>query len=84
MKWNDEQRENIERIYGTVENYERTTALKEAHQYLKDTDYILVKLFEYTLTGKTSLTDYKDVFKKREEAREKIRELEKTENAENA
>lgn len=82
MEWNEEQKANILRHYNSIEEYEKIAVRREAEKYLADTDYILIKLFEYTLTGKASLTDYKDVFKKREEAREKIRGLEKTENTE--
>lgn len=75
MEWTDEQKANILRHYDSIEQYERITAQREAQKYLNDTDYILVKLFEYTLTGKVSTDDYKEIFKKREEMRNILREI---------
>lgn len=91
MNWTDEQKANILKHYSSIEEYEYIETKRQAERYLAETDYILIKLFEYTLTGKVSLNDYKEIFNKREEARNVLRNLEKskeesveeTENSEN-
>lgn len=77
MEWTDEQKENILHHYESIEEYERITAKKEAQEYLNSTDYIVVKAYEYQLTNTEIEQDYTEVFAKREEARNVIRQLEK-------
>ena len=77
MEWTDEQIENILCHYESIEEYERITAKKDAQEYLNSTDYIVVKAYEYQLTGTEIDQDYTEVFAKREEARNVIRQLEK-------
>lgn len=48
-------------------------AIMFAKKYLEETDYIVIKLKEYELTNREITDDYSEVFKKREEAREIIR-----------
>ncbi|MBO5143034.1 MAG: hypothetical protein J6C46_08645 [Clostridia bacterium] len=48
-------------------------AIMFARKYLEETDYIVIKLKEYELTNREITDDYSEVFKKREEARETIR-----------
>lgn len=49
-------------------------AIMFAQKYLNDTDYIIIKLKEYELTNREVTNDYSEILKKREEAREVIRE----------
>lgn len=71
-EYTEEQLELILSIYGTLENY----YVSEAKIYLNETDYVCSKITEYQITGK-DIPDYSEIFKKREEAREIIREYEK-------
>lgn len=81
MEWNEEQKRNILMFYDSIEDYEKKAALDEAQKYLDDTDYVVVKAYEYKITGTELDQDYSDVFAKREEARETIRRLKNAENA---
>lgn len=74
MEWTDEQRENILRFYNSIEEYERITAVNNAKQYLAETDYVIIKMQEYSLIGKAIDNDYSEILQKREEARQIIRE----------
>ena len=74
-EYTDEQISNILNIYSSVEEMERITALREAQNYLTNTDYIIIKMQEYQLTGQELNEDYTDILKKREEAREVLRRL---------
>lgn len=65
--------EKIIELYGTIEFYNKVMA----EQYLKDTDYIANKMVEYQFLGKELDKDYTETLKKREEAREVIRNYEK-------
>lgn len=76
--YTDEQIKEILKIYPSVEEMERTNAKREAEQYLKDTDYVIIKIQEYTLLNKTIDNDYTEILEKREEARNILRELEQT------
>lgn len=80
MNYTDEQKENILRHYNSIEEYERITLEREAKQYLKDTDYIVIKAYEYFLARKELEKDYTEQINKREEMRTIIRNLEKQEN----
>ena len=76
MEWNEEQKANILRFYDSIEEYERITKLNEAKQYLKDTDYVIIKMQEYMLQGKELDNDYIGILKEREDARNIIRKNE--------
>ena len=76
MEWNEEQKANILRFYDSIEEYERISKLNEARRYLADTDYVIIKIQEYNYSGKEIDKDYTEILKKREMAREKIRENE--------
>lgn len=65
--------EKIIELYGTIEFYNKAMA----EQYLQDTDYIANKMVEYQFLGKELDKDYTETLKKREEAREVIRNYEK-------
>nr|DAX05674.1 MAG TPA: hypothetical protein [Bacteriophage sp.] len=65
--------EKIIELYGTIEFYNKV----RAEQYLQDTDYIANKIIEYQFLGKELDKDYTETLKKREEAREVIRNYEK-------
>lgn len=78
MEWTDEQKENILRHYSSIEEYERTEAKRQAERYLADTDYIVIKAYEYAMTGGELDQDYTEIFNKREEARNVLRNLEKS------
>lgn len=75
-KYTEEQIENILKIYPSVEEMEKQTAIREARQYLQDTDYVIIKIQEYTLLNKEVDNDYTEILEKREEARNVLRELE--------
>ncbi|MEG2480380.1 MAG: hypothetical protein RSA50_08970, partial [Mucinivorans sp.] len=47
--------------------------IREAQNYLNNTDYIITKLAEYQITGEISDKDYTEVLAKREKSREIIR-----------
>ena len=79
-KYTDEQIANILKIYPSVEEMERTYAIRDAKQYLSDTDYVLIKIQEYTLLNKPIDNDYTEILEKREEARNVLRELEIIQN----
>lgn len=64
--------EKIIELYGTIEFYNKAMA----EQYLQDTDYIANKMVEYQFLGKELDKDYTETLKKREEAREVIRNYE--------
>ena len=79
MEYTDEQKANILRHYESIEEYEKIIAEREAEVYLKDTDYIVIKAYEYQMTGAELDKDYTDIFNKREEARNVLREIRKEE-----
>lgn len=79
MDWTEEQKENILRHYPSIEEYERIKAEREAKEYLANTDYIVIKAYEYTMTGQELDKDYTDIFNKREQARNVLREIRKEE-----
>lgn len=57
----------------------RDYQLQDLKQYLKDTDYITIKMYEEFVQGGSiieMLKDYKEVLNNRKEARKKINELE--------
>lgn len=64
--------EKIIELYGTIEFYNKAMA----EQYLQDTDYIANKMVEYQFLGKELDKDYTETLKKREKAREVIRNYE--------
>lgn len=77
MNWTEEQKQNILLHYNSIEEYERISKIREAEQYLKDTDYVVIKMQEYALTNKKVDNDYTDILQKREECREILRTKEK-------
>lgn len=61
---------------------EKAKKIAEYKKYLKDTDYIVLKMGEYLADGNTEAvtaikTEYAEQLTKRKEARDKINELEK-------
>lgn len=55
-------------------------------QYLQDTDYIIIKLYEKAIQGGNIielLKEYKEILLKREEARKLINELEEMSDVDN-
>lgn len=83
MDWTDEQKANILEHYESIEEYERLTAIKEAKEYLANTDYIVIKAYEYALENKELDRDYSDIFIERERMRNILRELEDTNEEDN-
>ncbi len=57
--------------------YKNALKVRNARQYLNDTDYIANKISEYQFLGKELDNDYSETLQKREEAREVIRKFEK-------
>lgn len=76
-EYTEEQKRNILSIYPSIEEYEKITKYKNAEEYLNNTDYTVIKAYEYSITGKKIPEGYKEIFEKREEAREEIRKIEK-------
>lgn len=60
-----------------IKTNEQTQKYKDAVLYLANTDYIANKIIEYQFLGKGLDKDYTETLKKREEAREVIRNYEK-------
>lgn len=56
--------------WGSIANYN----IAQAQRYLDDTDYIIIKMIEYEKEGKDITEDYSEILKKREEARQTIRD----------
>lgn len=77
MNWTEEQKQNILRHYNSIEEYEKISKMREAEQYLKDTDYVVIKMQEYAITNKKVDNNYTDILQKREECREILRTKEK-------
>lgn len=75
MEWSEEQKQNILNHYNSIEEYEKISQIREARQYLKDTDYVVIKMQEYTFTGQDIDNDYREVLNKREDCREILRNL---------
>lgn len=75
MDLNDDQRQHIIDTYGSIEEWEHYTKKQNAIQYLADTDYIIIKSYEYFILGKELDKDYSDIFIKREECREILRHI---------
>jgi hypothetical protein len=66
-------------ILGRTISYEEHT-IKECKQYLNETDYAIIKMYETVVQGGSiieMLKEYKEVLTKRKEARQKINELER-------
>lgn len=80
-EYTEEQKERILLIYPSIEEYERITKFQNAQEYLRETDYTVIKAYEYSLKGKEIPEHYTEIFKKREEAREVVRQNEKTEES---
>lgn len=74
-KYTEEQISNILKIYPSVEEMEKQTVIREARQYLQDTDYVIIKIQEYNLLNKEVDNDYAEILEKREEARNVLREV---------
>ena len=75
-KYTDEQIKNILKFYPSVEEMEKQNSIREARQYLADTDYVVIKIQEYMLLNKVIDNDYTEILNKREEARNVLREME--------
>lgn len=60
-----------------IKTNEQTQKYKDAVLYLANTDYIANKIIEYQFLGKELDKDYTETLKKREKAREVIRNYEK-------
>ena len=75
MNYTQEQINNILKFYPSVEEMERQTAIRDAKQYLADTDYVIIKIQEYSITGQTVDNDYTEILEKREEARNVLRQF---------
>lgn len=76
MEYTEEQISNILLHYDSIEQYEEEKEKKEAEEYLKNTDYIVIKAYEYFMNGKQLDKDYSDVFIKREQKRNILRKFE--------
>lgn len=75
MEWTEEQKQNILNHYNSIEEYEKISKIREARQYLSDTDYVVIKMQEYSFTGQDIDNDYTEILNKREKCREILRNL---------
>ena len=60
---------------------QKLQAIAEKKDYLKNTDYVVIKIYEATIMDNTELveqlkTEYADILQARQQAREEINELE--------
>lgn len=55
---------------------EKQRSIYKARKYLEDTDYVIIKIQEYQITGQQVDNDYTETLQKREEARNILRSLE--------
>lgn len=65
-----------------IEDYK----IQELKQYLKDTDYAVIKMYEMAIQGESIielLKEYKEILSKRKEARNLINELEEMSDVDN-
>ena len=65
-----------------IEDYK----IQELKQYLKDTDYTVIKMYEMAIQGESIielLKEYKEILSKRKEARNLINELEEMSDVDN-
>ena len=65
-----------ENIIEPTETEIQARKVQEAKKYLQDTDYVVIKMSEYSATGQALDNDYAEVLAEREEARKLIRESE--------
>ena len=65
-----------ENIIEPTETEIQARKVQEAKKYLQDTDYVVIKMNEYSATGQALDNDYAEVLAEREEARKLIRESE--------
>ena len=61
-------------LFENEEEYKNALKVRNARQYLNDTDYIANKIVEYQFLGKEMDKDYTEILNKREEARNVIRQ----------
>lgn len=76
MEYSEEQIRNIRVIYSSPEEMERRKVISEAKTYLANTDYVVIKMQEYSITGEKLDKDYTEILRKREEARNILRRME--------
>lgn len=69
-----ELKDHDRRITALEAHRENDLKVRNARQYLNDTDYIANKLVEYQFLGKEMDKDYTEILNKREEARNVIRQ----------
>lgn len=75
----DSIKEKIEEILSKWEdanNIEKDYVIRNTQRYLRDTDYIIIKIQEYTLLNKPIDNDYTEILQEREYCREILRKLE--------
>lgn len=75
----DNLKEKIEEIllkWEDADVIEKDYVIINTQRYLKDTDYIIIKIQEYTMLGKEIDNDYTEVLQERERCREILRKLE--------
>lgn len=75
----DSIKEKIEEILSKWEDadgIEKDYVIRNTQRYLKDTDYIIIKIQEYTMLNKEIDNDYTEILQEREYCREILRKLE--------
>lgn len=76
---NDSIKEKIEEILSKWEDadgIEKDYVLRNAQRYLKETDYIIIKIQEYSMLNKEIDNDYTEILQEREYCRNVLRKLE--------
>lgn len=76
---NDSIKEKIEEIlskWEDADNIEKDYVIRNTQRYLKETDYIIIKIQEYSMLNKEIGNDYTETLQEREYCREILRKLE--------
>lgn len=72
-------KEKIEEIlskWDEADNIQKDYVIRNTQKYLKDTDYVIIKIQEYVLLNKPIDNDYAEILQEREWCRNILRKLE--------
>lgn len=75
----DNLKEKIEEILSKWEDadaIEKDYVIRNTQRYLRETDYIIIKIQEYSMLNKEIDNDYTEILQERERCREILRKLE--------
>ena len=72
-------KENIEEIlskWKDADGIQKDYVIRNTKNYLKNTDYIIIKIQEYSMLNKEIENDYTEILQEREYCRKVLREVE--------